>query len=326
MDLSVIIVSWNVRQHLLRCLASLERELGQLEAEPEVLVIDNASSDGSAEAVEDAFPWVRLVRSPHNRGYPAANNLGLSQAGGEFLLFLNPDTEVQPGSLEALLDFARRHPQGGVVGPQLLNPDGSVQSSRRRFPTLWTALLESTTLEYRWPRNPGVRHLRMLDRPNGEAMRVDWVYGAAFLVRRSAAEAVGPLDEGYFIYSEELDWCRRMVDAGWEVWYCPAARVIHHEGQSSGQAVARRDILFHSAKVRYFEKFHGRWAARLLRAFLLADYAYRVLEEGTKWLLGHKRPLRASRLRAYAQVLRSGLSPGRASAHAPQAPDPAVES
>lgn len=320
MELSVIIVSWNVRRHLLRCLESLKPQIDRLRAE--VLVVDNASTDGTPAAVRSEHPWVELIESPSNLGFPAGNNLGLSHARGDLLFLLNPDTEVQPGCLEALLTFAGELPRAGVVGPQLLGPDGAVQSSRRRFPRLWTALLEGTSLEYKWPTNPGVRHLRMLDAGDQEAQPVDWLYGAALLVRRAAAAEVGPMDEAYFMYSEELDWCRRIGDTGWEVWYCPQARVIHHQGQSSGQVVAQRDILFHAARIRYFSKFHGSAQARLLQAFLLLDYLYRLLEEGLKWLVGHKRPMRAARVRTYLQVLRSGLQPAAAAAHAPRAPEP----
>lgn len=324
MELSAIIVSWNVREHLLRCLGSLRPELDTLQGPWEAIVVDNASTDGTVEAVGKAHPWARLAANAVNSGFPRAVNQGLSLASGEFLLILNPDTEVLPGALSELLEFARAHPRAAVVGPTLLYPDGSVQPSRRRFPTLWTAVWESTTLEYRWPRNAAARRFRMEDVPQDAPTQVDWLYGAALLLRARAAAEVGPMDEGYFMYSEELDWCRRLRSSAWEVWHCPRARIVHHEGQSSRQVRAERDILFHAARIRYFAKHHGPWAARALRAFLLLDYLYRSLEEAGKWLLGHRRPLRAQRLRGYLRLLRSGLSPASAARCAPGGPDAAA--
>jgi N-acetylglucosaminyl-diphospho-decaprenol L-rhamnosyltransferase len=199
------------------------------------------------------------------------------------------------------------HPQVGALGPQLLNPDGSVQSSRRRFPTLATAFLESTVLQLWFPDNAVLRRYYVLDRPDDEVLEVDWVMGAAILMRREAWDQVGPLDERFFMYSEELDWCRRAEAQGWRVVYLPTAQVVHYGAQSSEQVKPFQHIQFQRSKVRYFAKHHGPWQAEALRLFLLATYAYQLVEEGLKWLVGHKRPLRAARVKAYWQVLRSGL-------------------
>lgn len=316
-DLSVAIVSWNVRELLRRCLASVIRG-GAPQAEGwfalpggrslEVWVVDNGSGDGSAEMVEHEFPGVHLLRSA-NRGFAAGNNQAIARARGRYVLLLNPDTEVVGDALTALLDYADAHPDVGVLGPALRYGDGRAQSSRRRFPTPLTGFFESTILQQWLPRNRWLSHYYVLDRPDDATSEVDWVVGAAILVRRQAIEQAGPLDEGYFMYSEEMEWCRRIKGCGWRVVYLPAATVIHHEGRSSEQAVAARHIHFQTSKLRYWRQAHGpRWAAAL-RAFLLASYAYQWLEEGAKWLLGHRRALRAQRLRVYAQVLRTGLPP-----------------
>lgn len=303
-DLSVIIVNWNVRDLLRRCLESVFASPfgGSLE----VLVVDNASADGSGEMVRTEFPQVHLIANAENRGFPAANNQGLALARGRYILLLNPDTEVVGDALQAMVAFADAHPDVGVVGPQLLNPDGSVQSSRRRFPTLATALWESTWLQPYAPRRLLERYY-VLDRPDDEIQDVDWVTGAALMVRREAVEEVGPLDEGFFMYSEELDWCRRFREAGWRVVYLPTARIVHHVGKSSEQVLPARHIHFQTSKVRYFRKYHGPLAAEALRLFLLGNYLWQIGVEGAKWLLGHKRSLRAGRIAAYCQVLRSGL-------------------
>jgi len=300
-DLSVIIVNWNVRDLLRRCLHSILANLPACQLE--IIVVDNGSTDGSPEMVRTEFPQVHLMANPDNRGFTAANNQGLAVARGRYVLLLNPDTEVVGDALETLVAFADVHPDVGVVGPQLLNPDGTVQSSRRRFPTLATALLESTWLQPYAPRRLLARYY-VLDRPDDEVQDVDWVTGAALMARREAVEQVGPLDEGFFMYSEELDWCRRFRAAGWRVVYLPTARVIHHEGKSSEQVLPARHIHFQTSKIRYFRKYHGPAAAEALRWFLLGNYLWQIGVEGAKWLLGHKRPLRAERIAAYRQVVR----------------------
>ncbi|HHS98580.1 MAG TPA: glycosyltransferase family 2 protein [Chloroflexi bacterium] len=311
-DLSVVIVNWNVRDLLRRCLSSLlvAGRSSPVDQQPaisvEVVVVDNGSTDGSVEMVRAEFPQVRLIANPDNRGFTVANNQGIEVAQGRYVLLLNPDTEVLGDALATMVAFADGHPDVGVVGPQLLNPDGSVQSSRRRFPTLATAFFESTWLQPYAPRRLLERYY-VLDRPEDEVQDVDWVTGAALMARREAIEQVGLLDEGFFMYSEELDWCRRFKEAGWRVVYLPTARIVHYVGKSSEQVLPARHIHFQTSKVRYFRKYHGPLAAEALRWFLLGNYAWQLGLEAAKWAVGHKRPLRAQRIGAYWQVLRSGL-------------------
>ena len=233
--------------------------------------------------------------------------MALRQCQGRYVLLLNPDTRLVDDALAAMLAYMEAHPEVGVLGPRLCYGDGRSQSSRRRFPTLWTALLESTLLQQWFPRNRWARAYYMADTPDDAIQEVDWVTGACMLVRAEAIRQVGLLDEGFFMYSEELDWCRRMAAAGWRTVYFPRATVIHYEGQSSAQVVPVRHIHFQSSKVRYFAKHHGAWQAEVLRCFLLATYLWQLGEETLKYLLGHKRPLRRARMRAYMQVLRSRL-------------------
>lgn len=302
-DVSIVIVNWNVRDLLRRCLHSIvQTPVSGIE----VIVVDNASTDGSGDVVQVEFPDVHLVINARNQGFPAAVNQGISLARGRYVLVLNPDTEVLGDAVATMVAFADEHPDVGVVGPQLLNPDGSVQSSRRRFPTLATALFESTWLQPYAPRRLLERY-RVGDQPDGVVQDVDWLTGAALMARRQAIEQVGPMDERFFMYSEELDWCRRFREAGWRVVYLPTAQIIHHEGKSSEQVLPARHIHFQTSKVRYFRKYHGRAAAELLRLFLLGNYAWQVGVEGVKWLIGHRRSLRVGRIAAYWQVLRSGL-------------------
>lgn len=305
-DLTIVVVSWNVRELLRACLVSIDRGRGALSLQ--VIVVDNASTDGSAEMVAGEFPWVELIASAENVGFPAGNNLGLARARGRHVLLLNPDTEVIGDALPTLVAYLDAHPDVGVVGPQLRNADGSVQSSRRRFPTLATAFFESTWLEGLAPRGLLDRYY-VRDQADDATSAVDWVVGAALMVRGEVVQQVGPLDEGYFMYSEELDWCRRICDAGWRVVYLPAAQIVHHYGKSSEQAVTARHIQFQRAKLRYFRKFHGRLACGALRLFLLASYVVQIGVEGAKGLVGHKRALRWQRVASYWAVVRSGLRP-----------------
>lgn len=304
-DLSIIIVSWNVRELLANCLRSV---LAQTGLALQVIVVDSASSDGSPELVAEQFPQVELVACQENVGFPRGNNLGLERANGRFILLLNPDTIVHGDALAKMVSYLQQHPAVGVVGPQLLNDDGSVQSSRRRFPTLRTAVFESTWLQPFAPKAV-LDHYYVRDVEDGETAVVQWLMGACLMTRQEVVAQVGGLDEAYFMYSEELDYCRRIHEAGWQVVYYPEAQVTHLSGKSSEQAVTQRHINFNRAKLRYFRKYHGRFAAGVLRLFLLISYGWQLTLEAIKGAVGHKRPLRWQRVKAYWMVLRSGLRP-----------------
>jgi len=304
-DLSIVILNWNVRDLLRQCLTSVYATRSTLATQ--VIVVDNASSDDSVAMVRGEFPDVRLIVNAANRGYTGGNNDGIAAAAGRYVLVLNPDTQVIGDALSTLVAYAEAHPDVGLVAPQLLNPDGSVQPSRRRFPTLTTALFESTWLQSIAPHGV-LNDYYMLDRSDDETQPVDWAVGACLLVRREVIDQVGKLDEGFFMYSEELDWCRRIKGAGWKIVYLPKAQVIHHMGKSSDQVIAQRHIYFQTSKVRYFRKHHGKWAAGWLRIALLAMYVWQLMLEAAKGLIGSKRELRRERVRAYWQVLRSGLA------------------
>ncbi len=307
MDVSFIIVSWNVCDLLRRCQSSLLREAEACQRSTETIVVDNASSDGSVEMLRLEFPQVHVIANPENVGFTRANNQALAVAQGRYLFLLNPDTELRPGALRSLIDFIEGHPRAGMVGPRLFYGDGSPQSSRRRFPTLATAFFESTKLQQWFPRNRILTRYYMLDTRDDETQPVDWINGSAMFVRRDVYDQIGGFDEQFFMYSEELDWCYRIHQSGWQIFYLPSAEITHYEGKSSEQVVSRRDIYFHSSKIRFFRKYRGALVAGTLRAFLLLMFAYQVAEEGGKWLAGHKRALRAERVKAYLRVLASGL-------------------
>ncbi|UCG23142.1 MAG: glycosyltransferase family 2 protein [Chloroflexota bacterium] len=306
LDLSIIIVSWNVRELLADCLRSVDENRGRLDLE--VIVVDSASNDGSPETVRDEFPWVRLHACPENVGFPRGNNLAMRMAYGRYLLLLNPDTVVLDDALTQMLTYLEDHKDVGVVGGQLLNADGTIQSSRRRFPTLITAVFESTWLQSHAPTDV-LRRFYMEDIADDMSVEVDWLVGACLMVRREVILDVGLMDEAYFMYSEELDWCRRIKEAGWRIVYLPAAHIVHYIGQSSDQAVTERHINFQRAKLRYFSKYHGPRATGFLRVALLLNYIWQLAVETGKYVLGHRRALRRQRMYAYVQVIRSRLPP-----------------
>jgi GT2 family glycosyltransferase len=304
-DLSIVVVNWNVKELLRDCLQSLRVAAGQSpQLGIEIIVVDSASSDGSPQMVRDEFPQVRLIASDQNLGYAGGNNAGATVAAGRYLFLLNPDTVVQPTALAQLINFMDARPQVGAVGPKLLWPDGSVQSSRRRFPSLGSLFWESTLLGQWFPRNRHIRRYHLADRSPDETQQVDWVVGAAILIRREAWQQVGPIDEEFFMYFEETDWCRRAADGGWQLFYLPTAQVTHFEGKSSEQVVAARTLRFQKSKLRYARKYFGSFWHGALRLFLWSTFAFQWAEETAKWLIGHRRALRAERMVAYSQVLK----------------------
>jgi GT2 family glycosyltransferase len=274
----------------------------------EIIVVDSGSDDGSPEMVREQFPRVHLIVREDNVGFPLGNNIGLAEANGRYLLLLNPDTEVVGEALSRMVNYLDGNPDVGVVGGQLLNPDNTVQSSRRRFPTVATAFFESTWFQPFAPKGI-LRRYYAEDIDDGETADVDWVKGACLMTRKTILDEVGPLDADYFMYSEELDWCKRIKMAGWRVVYFPEAKIIHYEGKSSEQAVTARHINFQRAKLRYFHKYHGMMIMILLRIFLLLNFVWQLALEAIKGLVGHKKELRRQRIRAYWQVIRSGLRP-----------------
>lgn len=264
-DLTTLVVSWNTRDLLARCLASVERELEASGLRGEIVVVDNASTDGTPEMVRERFPAASLVALDENRGFAASNNLALEWARGAAVLLLNPDAELLPGALSALWRALHAAPHIGMAGALLLNPDGSVQSAGYRFPGLVQVLLDFFPVH---PRLVGSGLNGRISPGDGlSPIAIDHPLGACMLVRRAVVDAVGGMDEGYFLYSEEIDWCRRIAQAGWTIVTAPAARVIHHGGQSTSQVPDAMFLQLHRSRARYFRRYHS---PRFLRAVALA--------------------------------------------------------
>ena len=254
MDISIIIVSYNGREHLRRCLASLQAY--EPTAESEVIVVDNDSRDGSADVVASEFPDVRLERIPRNLGFAAGANRGAREATGEAIVLLNPDTEIEADPFAPMLTYLREHPNVGIVAPRLLNPDGSLQLSCRSFPSFSTALFNRYSLLTRlFPRNRYSKQYLLSDWRHDSIREVDWLSGACLMVRRSLFEQIGLLDEGYFMYIEDVDLCQRVHRAGYKVVYLPQVSVVHHIGQSSRTLASRSILARHRSMWHYYKKY-----------------------------------------------------------------------
>ena len=248
-DLSIIIVNWNTRDYLLNCIRSLMRSVG---SSCEVIVVDNASQDGSALEMKRLFPAVRLIENDSNLGFAKAVNQGLRVFSGKHALLLNPDTQVKEETIEKLLIFMEDHPEAGVAGVQLLNSDGTRQNSIANFPSLATELFNKRVLRWLFPeRFPGK------ERTYVEPIEVDSVIGACMMVRRKTMEEVGLLDEDYFLFLEETDWCYRMKKAGWKVYHVPQAEVIHFQGKSAEQDKKRSKVEYDRSRYLFFRKNKG---------------------------------------------------------------------
>jgi hypothetical protein len=264
-DLSVIIVSFNTREDTIRCIASLSSSRPAIDTE--IVVVDNASADGSAAAVRDRFPGVRVLEQASNLGFAAANNVGIRASSGELLLLLNSDTIASAGAIETLVARLRAYPAAAVAGPRLVDADGRVELS---FGPMISPLGELrqkvVTGLHRRGFAPAVRHVERAT--SGERL-VDWVSGAALLVYRRDAEAVGLLDERYFLYTEDVDFCAAIRARGRTVLFTPAATITHLRGRSRATAPGRMNAAYRRSQIAFYEKHHPRWAP-LLRAYLRA--------------------------------------------------------
>ncbi len=265
-ELSIVILNWNTRELLAQCIDEIVRHIGNITHE--VVVVDNASTDGSQGLLAERFAWVHLIQNTDNVGFARANNRGMRESRGTNLLLLNTDAFVQANSLQAMLHVLQTQPRAGIVGAHLLNADGSFQASHTPFPSLLQEFLILSGLGriLRGPRYPSRG-----PEENIGPQQVDYVEGAALLVRRAAFEKAGGLDEGFFMYAEEVDWCYMMKQAGWQVWYAPEAKITHLGGASSKNRKTAREADLYRSRVRFFRKHHGAVPAALLKSLIIAS-------------------------------------------------------
>ena len=266
MDVSVIIVSWNTKDILMNCLRSLYDQSNRFDFE--VIVVDNASADGSVEMVKNDFHSVVLVENSENKGFATANNQGISIAEGRYILLLNSDTIVLDNAIVKTVYFADDNPKASVIGCRVLNPDRSLQPTCFMFPSILNMILSSTYLYKLFPRSRFFGRERMTWWKRNDVQEVDVVTGCFMLVRRAAIEQVGVMDESFFMYGEETDWCYRFKQAGWLVMFAPAGEIIHLGGQSS-QRIRWEMLVRLRLSILQFMKKHCNWLVYRLACFLI---------------------------------------------------------
>ena len=272
-DISVVIVGWNAKRYLELCLDSLE------EAPPrrslEVFVVDNASTDGSAEMIEAKYPWVKLIKSSENLGFSRGNNVAIRQCQGRYIALVNPDVIVFPGCLDALADFLDQNPKVGNVGPRVFNPDMSMQSTCRRFPSLWNNFCTASRLETVFKNSPFFAGEHMFYFPHDRTLAVDVIVGCFSFIRRETFDQVGLLDEGLFMYGDDVDWCRRARKAGWEMVFYPGAQAIHDRGKTTASYPVRFAVAQQRSILHYWKKHHGFWGVLGIRSIMCLHHLVR---------------------------------------------------
>ena len=258
LDVSVIVVNWNTQEVTCNCLRSIYEQPSRLACE--VVVIDNASSDRSVEAIRQEFPQVRLIENKENRGFAAANNQGMALARGRYVLLLNSDTIVLDSALDKVIDFADEHADAAVVGCRVLNPDKTLQRTCFMFPSLLNMFLAASYLYRLFPRNKFFGRERMTWWDRDDVREVDVVTGCFMLVRKGAIDQVGYMDDRFFMYGEETDWCYRFKRAGWKVLFAPVAEIIHLGGQSSDQVKGPMCLQLRGSILSFLRKHKGLWS------------------------------------------------------------------
>ena len=264
-DISIVIVTWNGKKYALECLDSLRTLNSTLRIE--VIVVDNASTDGTPEAIRESYPEVRLIQNEANLGFAKANNVGLAAANGEFLCLVNSDVVVPPGCFEKMVDYMRAHTDVGLLGPKMLSPTGGVGQSVNRLPTVWNYFCFALGLHVLVPNSRLFGGYIMASYPYDKTEDVEVLTGWFWMVPRAALEQVGGLDERFFMYGEDLDWSHRFLKARWRVVFFAEAEALHYGAASSGQAPTRFYVEMIRANLQYFRKHYG-WLGGL--GFLLA--------------------------------------------------------
>jgi GT2 family glycosyltransferase len=301
MLLSIAIVSWNTRDLLRDCLSSVFENLDNLKAE--VVVVDNGSTDGSAEMVRNEFPQVNLVEAGENLGFTRANNLAYKLSNGKYFLLLNSDTVVLPDALSRMLRFMEAYPVAGAVGCRLLNGDGTLQRSCSCFPTVTTELFDALYLSKLFPKSQIFGKGAMSYWDFSSIREVEFAGGSCLMLRRTALEVVGLLDEKFFMYSEEIDLCYRLKCNDWKVFFIPDARVIHYGGQSSKLDVNRTSVELCRSKYKFMRKHYGLASATAYRTVVLLSSGARLMVWGAKSIFGSNKHIYRQKVSVQGRLL-----------------------
>ncbi len=288
MDISIIVVNWNTAELTLQCLESIYHSKSKLTFE--IIVVDNGSTDESVSAISDRFSDVRIITNSENLGFAKANNQGISEGKGRYYLLLNSDTLVLPGALEKMVHIADTDQSIGVVGPKLLNMDDTLQKSWASFPTLLSELLgQNFRFRKKAPQIP-------------DAYEVDWIMGACMLVRSNVIKDVGAMDDDYFMYSEETDWCYRIKRGGWKVIYLSNVAIYHLGGGSASRGSLTQLALLYQSKILFFQKHYGKYLAVVLRYGLAISNTVGLIRR-TLFRRGRDKNVVQQRLEAQAKLI-----------------------
>ena len=282
-DFSVIIVSWNAKHFLIPCLASLFETVKGYSFE--VIVVDNASTDGSPEAVEEQFPSVKVIRNTQNLGFAKANNIALKHCVGKYLFLVNSDVKILDGCVDEMIRFMDRRPDAGLAGPKILNADGTLQPHCRYAPSYWNTFCEAVGLHrlgLRWPMFSGQF---MLHFPHDQVREVEVLSGCFWVARKTAFDPVGGLDETFFFYGEDIDWCCRYRKMGWTILFNPQAQAIHYGGGSSENSPVRFYLEMQRADLQYWLKHHGRFGRFYYAGMIFLRQGVRLMVELVRFLL-----------------------------------------
>ncbi len=266
LDLSIIIVNWNGQDLLRKCLEHVQQTARNISYE--IIVVDNASTDGSQAMVQHEFPDVQLIENSENTGFATANNQGIAISQGRYVLLLNSDAFVNDETLDTMVAFMDEHPEAGMAGCKLFYEDGRLQPSCSRFPTLASELYATLGLEKLFPKSQIFGQHLMLHWDYNDVRDVEVVMGAFMLVRRQVIDEVGVMDERYFMYSEEVDWCFRIKQQGWKILFNPDAQAVHLWGGTAGRVSSLMHVQMYRSKVQYFRKNHGVLSAGLLKIMI----------------------------------------------------------
>lgn len=291
---SVVVVTWNAMKYVRECLLSLQAEET---VSVEVIVVDNNSSDGTAELIQHEFPHFKLIRNSDNHGFSKANNVGIEQAHGKYICLVNSDVVVLQGCLEKLLLFMEDDPQIGLLGPQMVGPEGEVRRSCMRRPSIFNCLTRALALDRLPLLSRALKSQMMSDFAHNQIQEVDVLNGWFWVVRREALASVGPLDERFFIYAEDLDWSYRFREAGWKVMFYPEAAAIHYGGASSSAAPVRFCIEMQKAEFQYWQKHYSPWICSIHRAIVFLHHGLRFLGHSLLYSVNVKRVESGSKAR-----------------------------
>lgn len=282
-NISVVIVSWNAKKYLEQCLQSI-RSCSDASA-AEIIVVDNASTDGSHEIVRQRFSDVKLICNSSNLGFAKANNIGISQSHGKYIFLINSDVVVYPNCFSSMINYMEAQQQIGVLGPRITGFDGKVQRSCMGYPSLWNSFCQAILFSTLFPRIKLFNGYELSHWAHDEVKEVDVINGCFWAIRRKAIEEIGLMDENFFMYAEDIDWCKRFNNAGWKVVYYPLAEAVHYGGASSSNAPIRFYIEMQNASLKFWSKHYGSFSRGVYICIILLHQSLRALGYSIYYLL-----------------------------------------